>query len=100
MSHNPRHLTTEEIEATLSTMRANPGKCWTSRGRGGKGLQFRDGQFWTISIDEGHERTHPFTDEVAVYTWLAKLDVARENLMNRYYRAILQEMGTLPSGAN
>ena len=99
MSHEPRHLSAEEIEATLGTMRENPGKRWTSRGRGGSGLQFRDGKFWHISIDEGDELTRPFTDEDELRTWLAKLDVAKQNRVNGYYRAILLEMGALPGGA-
>lgn len=100
MPHTPRHPTADQIEATLKVLRDEPGRRWTSRGRGGHGLVFRDEKFCSITIEEADEWIHPFADENGFRAWLAELDVAEEHFSNRYWRWILQAMGTLPKPAS
>lgn len=87
-------LSPEDVDRVVETLRARGGE-HISRGRGGEGFGYRDGVFYSISLDECSQNDTPFRDEAAFRAKLAAMDF--DDSADRYRQAVVRRLGGNPA---
>ena len=89
------YLTPVEVDAIVQALRNQPGD-HIQRGRGGDGYACRDGQFFSIYVEECDQSDSSFADEAAFRAHLAGLDL-NDGAANRYRAAVFAALDVHPA---